>query len=349
MKIRTWIILMAFLLLAGACEKENVPAYNDELPADIKRLAELNQKINSLRSKGIEHYYWGTLQKKRADSRKSFLIAAEDSVVVDSSDVYSDSSDVWVDSSDVWADSSDVWVDSSDVWVDSSDVWADSSWINEWNTCGTVESYVDEKGFQVTVLDYGEGCDEGESHLSGRQISKFKETSPGDYIWIEIFEAFTIDGYTLDGTIRTVSEGDWINDDSTAVGTGIYSTTTVELTITDDGNTCTVKGTMKEQFAFDGRYILLEGSTQITCTNGDSYSYEVLEPVVYNPACPESIVPVKGIEQWNEGDNTYIIDWGDGSCDNLATVTENGTSYTVDFGETDDEEGEPVDSSNVNP
>jgi hypothetical protein len=51
--------------------------------------------------------------------------------------------------------------------------------------------------------------------------------------------------------------------------------------------------------------------------------------------CSDIWIPVSGIESVSSKENdqsySFTINYGDGTCDNLATVTENGKTAVVDF------------------
>jgi hypothetical protein len=64
----------------------------------------------------------------------------------------------------------------------------------------------------------------------------------------------------------------------------------------------------------------------------------VSEPLITDYKCTESWVPVSGIETitttQNDGTSQeYSLNYGNGTCDNLAELTENGQTTTIDFGQ----------------
>ena len=353
MKTKSLSIVLLLFLMLGACQKEQVSNSRGDLPDKIKKLTELNQRIFSMRSQGLGLIYRSSAKKKGKSTAKSAFLSDGDSTVTDSSWVYTDST--WVDSSWVytdstWVDSSDVWVDSSDVWVDSSDVWVDSSFIEE--SCAEITSYVDDQGYMVTVQDYGEeGCEEWGVLIRGRITIKIKEKQE-NFEYIEIYENYRYGDMSMDGYWSSQATGSWQweeGSDSVSGHFGMTYTTEEEMTIVfDDGETVTTRGTFTEEFNGD-QYIITEADFSYESSTDGTFTYKVLTPVVTDLKCQESIIPVSGVEEWTDKEGTYLIDYGDGTCDNLATVTENGETYTVDFEKLWEEDGEPVDSSLVNP
>ncbi|MFZ9045104.1 MAG: hypothetical protein ACO2ZZ_04515 [Cyclobacteriaceae bacterium] len=98
-------------------------------------------------------------------------------------------------------------------------------------------------------------------------------------------------------------------------------------------------------------------------SDGEVYTSEVTTPLVIDFNCEIADaywIPVSGVEnaQWVSADETWTesIDYGDGSCDTMATVTENGASEEVDLadewdydeGEEDEEDEEDEDEAEDN-
>ncbi|MEL6557955.1 MAG: hypothetical protein AAFQ94_07215 [Bacteroidota bacterium] len=75
--------------------------------------------------------------------------------------------------------------------------------------------------------------------------------------------------------------------------------------------------------------VRLTGSASGTRRDGVSYTSEITTELVFQASCIASgtaRVPVSGVKEINWGENTLTVDFGDGSCDNLASVTLNGTT-----------------------
>jgi hypothetical protein len=57
--------------------------------------------------------------------------------------------------------------------------------------------------------------------------------------------------------------------------------------------------------------------------------------MVTNYKCTDSWIPVSGVETItnteNDVTNSYSVDYGNGECDNLAFLTENGKTSVIDF------------------
>ena len=72
---------------------------------------------------------------------------------------------------------------------------------------------------------------------------------------------------------------------------------------------------------------LITGSASGTSTNGKSFTASIIQPVRKELAC---YYLVSGSIEFNpSGKATRIIDFGNGTCDNDATVTINGNTYNI--------------------
>lgn len=298
-----FIYVVAILIIAViACEKEQFNG--DQLPEDIKKIAELNMKLQNLRNSGSEHF--------RLSINNSITNAASKKSV-----------------RALTSDSADVIMDSTNVIMDSI-IW-------DFNSCAEITNYKDDNGYDVTVMDYGvDGCDEWGSLIKGKITTKWKMENNG-YYFENIYENYEAYGMTMNGTFSCSTEGgdDWSFLDSTGTDSDndyeVIYTCQENLTITyEDGVSYTFVSSFKDKYTTNS-YTMLEGEFEYSSSTGEEYSYRIIEPVLTDFQCQNSYLPVSGIEQWDDGTDNYEINYGDGTCDNIATITENGETYTVDF------------------
>ncbi len=228
--------------------------------------------------------------------------------------------------------------DSTDVedpwWDDEHD---DDPWCGE--SCAT-ETFVDnEDGSYTYTVDYGEGCEDYGYFMRGKMTETFSETNNTYFVTIT-YENFGGEDWTMNGT-ETYS-GTWEdneNDSTDYNGTFEWSEDIVLTYIEEDGvvEEVTVIGSGAEKFDPTGATTERADFTY-TLNTGEYFSTSVNIPLFYSYACPDNVfVYVSGEEQieYNEGNNEpnglFIINYGQGDCDNIVTVTENGETYTVDL------------------
>lgn len=199
--------------------------------------------------------------------------------------------------------------------------------------CFTVTVTPREKGvFPKTVtLDFGTGC-EVRGHLrKGKIITVYtgRLHVPGSKA-VTSFDNFTIDSFKIEGK-HTVQN-------TTSPGSNQRSfTTTVEnarITNVNNGNWCAwnsnrtlkqVEGNGTPFFPKDDIFSIT-GTRSGECSNGKSRKSEIIEPLVKKFACKWI---VKGVVKISLNNTVGLIDFGDGTCDNKATLTADGVSRAI--------------------
>ena len=206
---------------------------------------------------------------------------------------------------------------------DSTGIW------EEWETCATVIQTQNDDGSYTMVMDYGtDGCMEYGTLMKGKITMTWKMTG-SEFQYKEIFENFYMDSVTMDGEI--VYESSWSMDSwENFVWSG-----NEDLKFTfSDGEVVDMTGTYKEKGDAES-YTVLEGNYTYVSSLGYSFSYEVTKPLVYSYICKDTYIPVEGTEKikYTEGkeNEEYVMDYGDGTCDNKYTITNNGVTEEYDY------------------
>jgi hypothetical protein len=220
----------------------------------------------------------------------------------------------------------------------------DSTYWQNW-TCAEVTEYIDAEGNFVTVYDYGEdGCDEWGSIVSGK-ITYIWSQNDSIYNSEVIYDNYSGYGMTMNGFSRYTYTFDEMNYGNEG-DSGVYminwsgSSSCVEdiYMVTQDGISYHYTADYSSEWD-ENSYTVHQGEYSYQdITNGFEYTYKINENLFYNYECGGEIwVPVSGVEEIiyvdAQTNTTFVTDYGNGVCDNLATVTENGVSYIVDFGE----------------
>lgn len=223
----------------------------------------------------------------------------------------------------------------------------------EWTTCATETFEENADGSYMWTLDYGvEGCDEGGYFMKGKLIETFSENGnefSGTIEYVDFGDRYS----TVNGT-ETFSgewEGSDAGEDSTAWEySGSYEyVEDLEYTYKEDDveEVYTLKASGKETYDQEG-FTRNEGEYTYTAFNGNFFSGIISVPLYYSFACADGsdedwvFVDVSGVENFSykEGEESgeFSINYGDGSCDNIISITENGETYDIDLGEEWDEE-----------
>jgi len=186
---------------------------------------------------------------------------------------------------------------------------------------------------KTVTLDFGEGCElPNENVLSGKIIMSYAIDTDVNVLTIaHTYENFHFNDISIEGgnTIVRIRENENGNPQSTV---------TFGTTLTwSDGVSATREGTKVREWieGYDTRdwadnVFLFTGSWTLTFNDGIVYSSNIIEPLRREMACR---FIVNGIVEVQKLDMSGIIDFGDGSCDDIATFTdEDGVVVEITLG-----------------
>lgn len=199
-----------------------------------------------------------------------------------------------------------------------------------------VKTFVLTDTTNTVTLDFGEGCELPNGNvLSGKIIMNYAIDTDVNILTIaQTYENFYFNDISIEGgnTIVRIRENENGNPQSTV---------TFGTTITwPDGVSTTREGFKVREWieGYDTRdwadnVFLFTGSWTLTFTDGivySSYSSNIIEPLRREMACR---FIVSGIVEVQKLDMSGTIDFGDGSCDDIATFTdEDGVVSEITLG-----------------
>jgi hypothetical protein len=319
MKRRSFYTVVLFtLILTGivSCEKNKT---NPNSPAEtVKRMLEMEARMNALNS--------GTGKMTNFMSVIGYSQFKEGNLSISGADSMPGSPD--------------------STYFDSTAYWSPV-------TCAKVTETVNEDSTHTTVYDYGDGCNEYGSFTKGK-ITYIWKNDNNNYTSEVIYEhyysygvemngsskySFTSNGnsYVLMGTVE--NSGDTtVSVMPVAFNWSGTSDAHEDITMTfDDGTSTYYRATYSNEWD-SASYKVLQGEYYYkNSSEGYAYHYLVTEPLITDYTCSGSWVPVSGIETISTTQNgetqEYSLNYGNGTCDNLAELTENGQTTIVDFGE----------------
>jgi len=187
------------------------------------------------------------------------------------------------------------------------------------------------------MIDYGTGigCNDSLEMRKGQVIDSFRLVIKlKDSVWFSLSEKITFvkfirDSTQLDGSISiTSSTGQptivTIDETKIKYQDGTISTWSGNLTFTIHNSTHRWEGTID-----------LTGSWSGTTRNGISFSANITKAIEFNSSCSLRRIPVMGIVEITSNGVMSTVDYGDGTCDKLYTITvaEVTTEYTFHRGE----------------
>ena len=187
---------------------------------------------------------------------------------------------------------------------------------------------------KTITVDFGEGCEGPHGRVrSGKIIITYTARlyQPGASRTVRL-DGYMVDSINIEGT-RTITNTMTSRDDFVSMS---YSLAGGKINW-PDGSTATrevnrsktwIRGAnpLKDEYQ-------IEGSVSGTTREGDDYSIEILEPMVYKRICHRNgvFIAVDGLKEVQRpGKETVSIDYGNGECDNLITISNGEESKEVD-------------------
>lgn len=190
------------------------------------------------------------------------------------------------------------------------------------------------------IIDYGAGCTDGDGVTRSGRVDVYYNFSTNDELrnnagsQIDVtFTNFAQDDVTYDGTATLTNQG------HSGDNKNVFQIN-VNMTVVDAGAGETVSMTGNNDFKFTRGYethtrqddALAVSGTLSGSINGESYTSTITggNPLVKyrSEGCDEYYVQGEMVYTYSSQPTEYI-DYGDGTCDNLATKTVNGTPETI--------------------
>ena len=181
-------------------------------------------------------------------------------------------------------------------------------------------------------IDFGSGCTDPRGNTRKGVIvveHAGRWNEPGSVLNIS-YENYSVNGIRIEGNRKVT------------VLSFVDSTTTYDVVLTGgkitwpDGRVATREVNHKRERERHLNNLLnrliIYGTAQGTFRNGRGYSIEILERLIYSHACLAQgvAIPVSGIKFIKHGDRELTVDYGDGTCDNIVTLT-NKNGRTVRY------------------
>jgi hypothetical protein len=195
--------------------------------------------------------------------------------------------------------------------------------------CTVIEITPDGNGGGTILLDFGDGCQlNNGATVTGSILLEYGPIDGGSRTINYTYQSFTYNNNAVSGggeIVRTIANASG-NPQSVATETITVSFPGTEVTATRVGTRTIewVEGVGSGTWADNVFHITGNWNTEFT--NGFTRSGEVTETLVRELSC---IYLVSGVLEIQQEGFTGAIDWGNGSCDNQATLIINGQEYPI--------------------
>lgn len=240
---------------------------------------------------------------------------------------------------------------------------SDSTLYEPWQSCAIITEETNEDGSVTVTYDYGDGCQEGWGDFKYTMFGKYQYTYRNSVDFSGPVQKYLYSFSTLfdhyGGNYGTHDSTKWMtNGSSFYEGESTYDTVNQKFSgwYEDDSDTEYTYGGEDYEYQSNGRSSYDEKGftverSEYRYEQGDDYyrslvlkpvftSYECGNPTAMRGELQSSImawIPVSGIERISykqEGkEGTFEVNYGDGTCDAIIFVTENGVTVRVDLSE----------------
>lgn len=184
-------------------------------------------------------------------------------------------------------------------------------------------------GYLEIILDYGEGCTTKRQHEAKGKIIIHMDPSfeTATVNMTYNFENFYINDKKIEGSVE--KQRSRTNDNGNP-----QSQITKNIKILwEDGAYSTIEGLRTREWV-DGKnnelwgdnVFSITGNWTITKKDGTVFTSTIIDPLIRTLACRFII---SGIVEIKKAETMSQLDYGSGECDNLATMTKDGSSYEI--------------------
>jgi hypothetical protein len=185
---------------------------------------------------------------------------------------------------------------------------------------------------KTVTIDFGTGCTgrDGKTR-SGKIISVFtgRLAEPGNSV-TTTFDNYMVDSFKIAGTHKIINTSTSNNRSFNIIVSGAKITkVTTGKWFSWDSNKIVVQteGNGSPRWPFDDKFEIT-GSKSGSNSEGKTWSATVLEKLIKKGDCRWI---VDGVVSLARNGNSAVLDYGDGSCDNKATITANGTTKEINL------------------
>jgi len=185
------------------------------------------------------------------------------------------------------------------------------------------------EGYVEIILDYGEGCTTKRQHeAKGKiiiHIDPSIETATVNMTYS--FENFYINDKKIEGSVQKLRSRTNANGNP-------QSQITKNIKIIQEGGAySTIEGQRTREW-IDGQgnelwgdnVFSITGNWTITKKDGTVFTTTIIEPLIRTLACRFIIT---GLVEIKKADTMSQLDYGSGECDDIATITKDGSSYEI--------------------
>lgn len=206
-----------------------------------------------------------------------------------------------------------------------------------WDTCALVTIAENTDGTWTLILNFGEGCVDGEKFIKGVVAFTGSETDTSGVFRIafdKFSEHLVNQGEEKDpATLSGFYNGIWAINPTDVFSYGEGFETALEVNFKSGTKiNLAAKGELagnQTGFVVNKYDFVASNSAQ------DVLSGTVVHPLLFNFTCENTRIFTQGTEAFQVNGEGVVVDYGQGVCDNILTIAQDGITITVDLDKVD--------------
>lgn len=170
----------------------------------------------------------------------------------------------------------------------------------------------------ITTITFNGECEDNDGNVITGTITKVREIGDGIKTKTLTFTDLSVNGYLVNGTKQYTFTAENDNGNPEMTGTANITVETEDGTYTKEGNrTVEITAGGDTYTCYDDEKTIT-GSFTYTNAEGSTFTMEITTNLVKPAACKYIAL---GVKTYTTPEGTITLDYGDGTCDNVATKT----------------------------
>lgn len=201
-----------------------------------------------------------------------------------------------------------------------------------WDSCALVTITENPNGTLTVVLNFGDGCEENGKFIRGVVAFTGAETDTSGYFQIAFsnfaerdIHAEEEDPFTVSG----VYQGGWVINPNPEFDYAEGFEAAFEVTY-ESGAQLNLAG-KGELAGNENGIVVTKHNVHGSDSEGNTFASAVVSPLVFDFNCELAYIYVAGTEVYQFNGEAAAVDYGNGACDNILTIQQEGLIIIIDL------------------
>lgn len=205
---------------------------------------------------------------------------------------------------------------------------------NIWDTCALVTITENSDGTFTVILNFGEGCEENGKFIQGVVAFTGSETDTSGHFQIA-FQDFAERDINVEEeypfTVSGVYQGGWVVNPNPEFDYAEAFEGAFEINY-ESGAQLLLAGE-GELAGNENGIVVTKHNVHGSDSDGNTFGSAVVNPLVFDFNCELAYIYVAGTEVYQYNGEAAAVDYGNGVCDNILTIQQEGLIIIIDLDE----------------